>query len=116
MESDQQYYQTFTARLFSKLVDYPIYCVAVLLAMSALAVGGYMDPDWPGRFQRWINGETLSDDKDSSTTDPLRPRRFRGGSNRGGPFGRSDTLLVVESDQLFTYEGGNPTRSCSWPA
>ncbi len=110
MESDQQYYQTFTARLFSKIADYPWHCVALLLGMSVLALAGYVDPDWPGRFERWISGETLSEDKDSSTTDPLRPRRFRGGSNRGGAFGRSDTLLVIESDQFFTYEGAETMR------
>lgn len=110
MESDQQYYQTFTARLFSKLVDYPKYCVAVLVAMTALSAAGYLDPDWPGRVERWMTGQSLSDDKDSSTTDPLRPRRFRGGTNRGGPLGRSDTLLVIESDQLFTYDGAETLR------
>lgn len=110
MESDQQYYQTVTSRLFSKIAYYPKPCIAVLLGLSLLAAMGYVDPDWPGRLERWISGQTLDEDQLTGTNDPLRPRRYRGVSGGGGALGRSDSILVIESEQLFSYEAAEAMR------
>lgn len=79
--------------------------------MSVLAGMGYADPNWPLRVQSWVTGKSISDlEGTESTNNPLRPRRFRGSGGGSGAYGRSDTLLVIESDQLFTYEGAETMR------
>jgi uncharacterized protein len=108
---DEQYYHTFTARLFSKFINYPKTCLTVLIGMSILAAGGFVNPTWPRQLRDRLMGVEATEESETGTPDPMRPRRFRGGSNSGGALGRADTLLVIESDQLFTYEGAEALRA-----
>lgn len=108
--SDEQYYQTFTARLFSKIIDYPKTCLAILVALSLLAAGGFVNPEWPSQLRNRIMGVSSEREEATESSNPLRPRRFRGGSS-AGVLGRADTLLVIESEQLFTYEGAEALRA-----
>jgi uncharacterized protein len=108
---DEQYFQSFTARLFSKIIDYPKTCLAILIIVSLFAAGGFANPDWPAQLRDKITGAEPSDEKISASSDPLRPRRFRNNNSGGSAFGRADSLLVIQSDELFSYEGAEALRA-----
>jgi uncharacterized protein len=115
VESDSYYYQTFTARLFSSIIDYPKSCWALLIALSVLAAGGYYDAKWPAKLRDRLTGALTASQSTELTasSDPMRPSRFRGGGGGGGggAFGQADTLLVIESAQFFSYEGAEALRA-----
>lgn len=107
--TDQQYYHTFTARLFSKLIDYPKTCLLILIGMSLFAAGGFINPDWPSQLRDRFKNEPVKQ-AETGTANPPLSRRFRSGSNSGG-LGRADTLLVIECEHLFTFEGAEALRA-----
>ena len=88
---------SFTARLFASVMDFPGLCLALLVLLTGLAMGGYLDPDWPEKLKsRWFpnsadagiaSGESSATANSSAARDSNAPRRFgrRGGfGNRGG--------------------------------
>ncbi|MFN6127711.1 MAG: efflux RND transporter permease subunit [Planctomycetota bacterium] len=97
---------TFSARLFSKIIDYPAICLVTILAISAVAIGGYLDPDWPSRWKAWVQGVPAPVPEESGVSQSKEPQRFgqprRGGRNSGG---RSDAVLVIKSPSIFTPDG-----------
>jgi uncharacterized protein len=103
-----------TANLFASVADYPKLCVFLIIVLSVIAWGGFYYPKWPSQLYQRLTGSDLSefqsDDADDEG-DPLRPRRLRGRSQGSGrSLGRADTLLVVRSQQLFTYQGAEAMR------
>ncbi|MBU6385473.1 MAG: MMPL family transporter [Planctomycetes bacterium] len=111
---------SFTARLFASVMDFPRLCLALLVLLTGLAIGGYLDPDWPEKLKsRWIpnsadagiaSGESSATANSSAARDSNAPRRFgrRGGFGNSG--GRSEAVLVVKSPSIFTPEGSKAFR------
>jgi predicted RND superfamily exporter protein len=111
---------SFTARLFASVMDFPGLCLALLVLLTGLAIGGYLDPDWPEKLKsRWFpnsvdasiaSGESSATANSSAARDSNAPRRFgrRGGSGSSG--GRSEAVLVVKSPSIFTPEGSKAFR------
>lgn len=102
-------------RCFASVIDYPKFCLLLIAVLSLLAWGGFTDPKWPQRFYSWIAGansySVYEDESATDEEDQMRPRRFRGRSQGSGrSMGRADTLLVIQSKQLFTYEGAEALR------
>ena len=42
---------SLVSRLFASVMDYPLWCLALLILLTGLAIGGYLDPDWPQKLQ-----------------------------------------------------------------
>ncbi|MFM8571980.1 MAG: efflux RND transporter permease subunit [Pirellula sp.] len=104
---------SFTGRLFACVMDYPRWCLALLLLLTALAIGGYLDPDWPGKLRaRWFPGSQSDKIASSESTDPAnRPqRRFGRRGGFGNAAGRAEAVLVVKSPAIFTPEGSKAFR------
>lgn len=101
-------------------MDFPRLCLALLVLLTGLAIGGYLDPDWPEKLKsRWIpnsadagiaSGESSATANSSAARDSNAPRRFgrRGGFGNSG--GRSEAVLVVKSPSIFTPEGSKAFR------
>ena len=101
-------------------MDFPGLCLALLVLLTGLAIGGYLDPDWPEKLKsRWFpnsvdasiaSGESSATANSSAARDSNAPRRFgrRGGSGSSG--GRSEAVLVVKSPSIFTPEGSKAFR------
>lgn len=101
-------------------MDFPRLCLALLVLLTGLAIGGYLDPDWPEKLKsRWFpnsadagiaSGESSATANSSAARDSNAPRRFgrRGGFGNSG--GRSEAVLVVKSPSIFTPEGSKAFR------
>jgi predicted RND superfamily exporter protein len=102
---------SISAKLFSKVIDYPKTCLAILLSISALAIGGYLDPAWPSRWMAWLQGSPVADAESpaiSGASDAPRNSQPRRRGRISG--GRSDAVLVVKSPRIFTPEGAAAFR------
>jgi predicted RND superfamily exporter protein len=119
---------SFSGRLFASVMDFPRLCLGLLLLITAIAIGGYLYPEWPQVVLSRIVGDDSQDEQETSSatssvqttsaasTNPgsgIRPRRGfvgRGGMNRGTT-GRGDAILVVQSPAIFTPEGSAAFRA-----
>lgn len=102
---------SFSARLFSKVIDYPKTCLATILAISAIAVGGYLDPEWPSRWKAWVLGAPQAAAEQPTTSSASEPQRNSQPRRRGRiSGGRSDAVLVVKSPSIFTPDGAAAFR------
>ena len=111
---------SFTSRLFASVMDYPKFCLGLLILLTALAIGGYLDPDWPERLRsRWfpnaqkqevVSSESTAKANSSAPGNPTPQRRLgrRGGFTGSG--GRGEAVLVVKSPAIFTPEGSQAFR------
>ena len=78
---------------------------ALIVALTALALGGYFAPKWPERLADWA-GIISAESEEDTTEANSRQRR----SNTNVPF-NGDAVLVIESDQLFSQNGLNALRA-----
>lgn len=102
---------SFSARLFSKVIDYPKTCLTALLAISAIAIGGYLDPAWPSRWMAWARGTPAKLADAPAVSSPSEPQRNSQPRRRGRiSGGRSDAVLVVKSPSIFTPDGAAAFR------
>ena len=109
-----------TRRIFASVMDYPGLCISLLMLLTALAIGGYLDPDWPARFtSEWFPSTSeagmsavgsATEASPSNGGNANSPRRFgrRGGLGNSG--GRSEAVLVIKSPAIFTPEGSKAFR------
>ncbi|MFN9348185.1 MAG: MMPL family transporter, partial [Planctomycetota bacterium] len=112
---------SFTAKLFASVIDYPKLCLTLLVLLTGLAIGGYLDPDWPEKLRsRWFpnsdnsaiaSGEFSPQANTTNSGNSQGPRRFgrRGGFGNSG--GRAEAVLVVKSPSIFTPEGSQAFRA-----
>ena len=112
---------SFTAKVFASVIDYPKLCLALLVLLTGLAIGGYLDPDWPEKLRsRWFpnsdnsaiaSGEFSPQANTTNSGNSQGPRRFgrRGGFGNSG--GRAEAVLVVKSPSIFTPEGSQAFRA-----
>lgn len=126
METNSSLATDRVGRFFGAIMDYPLWGLAGLIVITAVAIGGYLDPDWPARLRAsWgqasshpsgdivqePNGNLSAAAKSTSAgttnavSQPARPNR-RGSA--GG--GNANALLVVLSPKLFTPEGSDAFR------
>jgi uncharacterized protein len=126
MDTNPSLVSNRVGRCFGAIMDHPRWGLAGLIVITAIAIGGYLDPDWPARLRAsW--GPAISHPSDepsqeptgnlsaanksadavstSSATKPSRPNR-RGPAGGGG----ANALLVVLSPKLFTPEGSDAFR------
>ena len=111
----------FTARLFSAVVDYPRWCLAILVLMTGLSIGGYIDPDWPNKLRsRWLSksesteissSESSSAENKVQTANSPQSRRFGRRGGFAGAGARGEAVLVVKSPAIFTQEGSRAFRA-----
>ena len=117
---------SFVSRLFASVMDYPLWCLALLILLTGLAIGGYLDPDWPQKLQsRFVAQETKSDQATANGPTPAAtnvtaqsnargdnspPRRFGRRGGFGGA-GRAEAILVIKSPAIFTPEGSQAFRA-----
>ena len=121
---------SFTARLFASVIDYPKSCLALLILLTGLAIGGYLDPDWPNRLRsRWLGSSENADIASSESSTKANTSNTSNASNSGnsgnsqGPgrfgrrggvgntAGRAEAVLVVKSPSIFTPEGSQAFRA-----
>jgi predicted RND superfamily exporter protein len=105
------------SRLFASVMDYPRWCLGLLILLTALAIGGYIDPDWPQkiRLRLGIGGvessegvrEGVGSGSGNQGSQPLRRFGRRGGF---GGAGRAEAVLVVKCPKIFTPEGSQAFR------
>ncbi|MEQ1828547.1 MAG: MMPL family transporter, partial [Pirellula sp.] len=94
------------SRCFAAIVDHPLLCYALLIAMTLLALGGYFHPSWPRELSNAIRGA-----KPAPIQDQAAPqRRLPSMSVERDSLGLSPAYLVVQSDQIFTREGATALR------
>ncbi|MBM3965146.1 MAG: RND transporter [Planctomycetes bacterium] len=112
---------SFTGRLFATVMDYPRWCLSLLILLTGLAIGGYLDPDWPQKLRSrlFANSESV----DSAASEPTVRTNNNGPGNAGGPrrfgrrggfgnaAGRAEAVLVVKSTAIFTPEGSQAFRA-----
>jgi hypothetical protein len=101
---------TMSARLFASVIDYPKTCFIAILAITAVAIGGYVDPTWPERLIALAKNSPLPEEQTpglsgSAPTQGNVPRR-RGRISSG----RSDAVLVIKSPSIFTPDGAAAFR------
>jgi predicted RND superfamily exporter protein len=102
---------TFSARLFSKVIDYPKTCLIAIIAISAIAIGGYLDPAWPSRWMAWLKGTPAEVAEEPGVSQSNGPQRSLQPRRRGRiSGGRSDAVLVVKSPSIFTPDGAAAFR------
>ena len=112
---------TWTGKLFGSVVDYPYWCLGLLILMTGLAIGGYLDPSWPQKLQaRWAPSpektETVPSESSPQTGTAKAPvSNGPGRLGRRGAFsgsgGRAEAVLVVKSPAIFTPEGSEAFRN-----
>ncbi|MFN4904248.1 MAG: hypothetical protein ACK5LQ_03390, partial [Planctomycetota bacterium] len=118
---------SFTARLFASVIDYPKSCLALLILLTGLAIGGYLDPDWPNRLRsRWLGSSESADIASSESSTQANtsnasnsgnsgnsqgPGRFGRRGGVGNTAGRAEAVLVVKSPSIFTPEGSQAFRA-----
>ncbi|MFM8217121.1 MAG: hypothetical protein ACKN82_21100, partial [Pirellula sp.] len=112
---------SFTAKLFASVIDYPKLCLALLVLLTGLAIGGYLDPDWPEKLRsRWFpnaansavaSGESSTQANSSNSGNSQGPRRFGRRGGFGNAAGRAEAVLVVKSPSIFTPEGSQAFRA-----
>lgn len=110
----------FTGRLFAAIMDHPRWCLSLLLLLTGLAIGGYLDPDWPEKLRsRWFpstdSASNVSDAssalaKNTRTENSNTPRRFGRRGGIGNTAGRAEAVLVIKSPAIFTPEGSQAFR------
>ncbi|MFM2215899.1 MAG: hypothetical protein RL240_217 [Planctomycetota bacterium] len=118
---------SLVSRLFASVMDYPLWCLALLILLTGLAIGGYLDPDWPQKLQsRFVAQETTasndatpqgnaqsspqSNPQSNTRSDNSPPRRFGRRSGIGGA-GRAEAILVIKSPAIFTPAGSQAFRA-----
>ena len=118
---------SLVSRLFASVMDYPLWCLALLILLTGLAIGGYLDPDWPQKLQsRFVAQETTasndatpqgnaqsspqSNAQSNTRSDNSPPRRFGRRGGFGGA-GRAEAILVIKSPAIFTPEGSQAFRA-----
>lgn len=118
---------SLVSRLFASVMDYPLWCLALLILLTGLAIGGYLDPDWPQKLQsRFVAQETTasndatpqgnaqsspqSNAQSNTRSDNSPPRRFGRRGGIGGA-GRAEAILVIKSPAIFTPEGSQAFRA-----
>lgn len=105
------------SRLFASVMDYPRWCLGLLILLTALAIGGYLDPDWPQKFRSrlGIGGVESTEEvregggSGSGNQGSQPPRRFGRRGGFGGA-GRAEAVLVVKCPKIFTPEGSQAFR------
>lgn len=124
---EQNVQVSLVSRLFASVMDYPLWCLALLILLTGLAIGGYLDPDWPQKLQsRFVAQETTasndatpqgnaqsspqSNPRSNTRSDNSPPRRFGRRSGIGGA-GRAEAILVIKSPAIFTPEGSQAFRA-----
>ncbi len=99
-----------SARLFSAIIDYPRSGVALLVLLTAIALGGYYRPTWPNElYAAWTAPAETSSKEDAAVPQAAR-KATRSGTVQRASLGRADALVIVESDQIFTSEGAIAIR------
>ncbi|MFN9509033.1 MAG: hypothetical protein ACK6AO_08480, partial [Planctomycetota bacterium] len=115
---------SFTARLFASVIDYPKSCLALLIALTGIAIGGYLDPDWPEKLRsRWFpksdssvvasseSSAQANNSNSGNSANSQGPRRFGRRGGFGNTAGRAEAVLVVKSPSIFTPEGSQAFRA-----
>jgi len=111
----------FTGRLFAAVMDYPRWCLSLLILLTGLAIGGYLDPDWPEKLRsRWFPSsnnaihaleESSARTKNTNSDNSNAPRRFGRRGGFGNTAGRAEAVLVVKSPSIFTPKGSQAFRA-----
>ncbi len=100
-----------SARIFRRFIDFPKTGLVIIIAMSILAVGGYLYPDWPGDFKRWVTKEQVEPTQDEGWRNTQQSRRSSRTRNIGREsFGNSHAVVVIKTDELFTMQGAAAYR------
>ncbi|MFN7875261.1 MAG: efflux RND transporter permease subunit [Pirellula sp.] len=79
--------------------------------MSALSMGGYFYPQWPGDIKRWImqeKAESVQDEGWRNTQQSRRSSRTRNIARES--FGNSHAVVVIKTNDLFTMQGAAAYR------
>ncbi|MFO1065179.1 MAG: MMPL family transporter [Pirellulales bacterium] len=99
-----------SARLFARIIDHRWVCSAVICLMTALALGGYLRPNWPKEFFGSMFPSEKPDDSGKREVIAAalnnRPSRFVQRSS----IGSADCFVVAQSDRFFTREGADALR------
>jgi predicted RND superfamily exporter protein len=100
-----------SARIFRRFIDFPKTGLVIIVTMSILAVGGYLYPDWPGDFKRWVTQEQVEPTQDEGWRNTQQSRRSSRTRNIGREsFGNSHAVVVIKTDELFTMQGAAAYR------
>ena len=100
-----------SARIFRRFIDFPRLGLLIIVVMSALSVGGYFYPQWPGDIKRWImqeKAEPVEDEGWRNTQQSRRSSRTRNIARES--FGNSHAVVVIKTDDLFTMQGAAAYR------
>lgn len=121
-KSDETPQVSTVSRLFASVMDYPRWCLGLLILLTALAIGGYVDSEWPQKLRSRLGfgGSDATEGSEGGSrsaggsgggnqgTQP--PRRFGRRGGFGGA-GRAEAVLVVKCSKLFTPEGSEAFRA-----
>jgi uncharacterized protein len=100
-----------SARIFRRFIDFPRTGLFIITVMTILAVGGYLYPDWPGDFRRWVTQEQVEPVQDEGWRNTQQSRRSSRTRNIGREsFGNSHAVVVIKTDELFTMQGAAAYR------
>jgi predicted RND superfamily exporter protein len=100
-----------SARIFRRFIDFPRLGLLIIVVMSALSMGGYFYPQWPGDIKRWImqeKAESVQDEGWRNTQQSRRSSRTRNIARES--FGNSHAVVVIKTNDLFTMQGAAAYR------
>lgn len=102
-------------RIFAGIIDHPRWCLATLIAITLVAVAGYIRPQWPHELAQALSptGEIPPAVVDAQPSSPPPTRMRRGSSTQRATtaaVGTGDAILVVQSDGFFTQDGASAIR------
>jgi len=85
--------------------------MAMFLLITSLAIGGYLDPEWPQRVWAKLAGVPLGTEEEDATAEARSGSSTSSLRRRGrGSGGRSEAVVVVKSPSIFTTEGAEAFR------
>lgn len=120
-KSDETPQVSTVSRLFASVMDYPRWCLGLLILLTALAIGGYVDSEWPQKLRSRLGfggsdamegsegGSRSAGGSGGGSQGTQPPRRFGRRGGVGGA-GRAEAVLVVKCPKIFTPEGSQAFR------
>jgi predicted RND superfamily exporter protein len=99
------------SKAFGRVLDFPVFSIAIVVLMTALAVGGYRYPRWPQDLGKVISGKETVETGEANRNIAKPAKNAKSQSVPRESLGRSQAVVVIDTPDLFTVDGAAAYRA-----